>query len=392
MLLKKKVALPFLPFLPFLLFILILTSCTTAKKATVTQQKANITGLKFLGEFNVPFALNYKNTTIGGLSGIDFDVLNNNYYLICDDRSNVNPARLYKANISITKKGIDTMYFTDMIYLLQSNDSTYPNYKKDRSNTPDPEAIRYNPVTRQLTWSSEGERIVKEKDTVLSDPAIRIINTNGKFADSFPIPNNLRMHSVEKGPRQNSVFEGLSYSDNYKTLFISVEEPCFEDGPRASISENNAYIRILKIDILSKINTAQYAYKIDPVAHSPEPATAFSINGVSEILSIGNEKLLVVERSFSTGRQACTIKVFLTDLKDATDIKNNTSLIENKVFKTAKKTLLLNMDDLGIYIDNIEGITFGPDLPNGQKTLLFVADNNFNPLQKSQLLLFEVIE
>ncbi len=48
------------------------------------------------------------------------------------------------------------------------------------------------------------------------------------------------------------------------------------------------------------------------------------------------------------------------------------------------------MDDLGRYVDNIEGITFGPTLPNGHRTLIFVADNNFSPLQKTQLLLFEV--
>lgn len=50
------------------------------------------------------------------------------------------------------------------------------------------------------------------------------------------------------------------------------------------------------------------------------------------------------------------------------------------------------MDELGIYVDNIEGVTFGPLLPNGNKTLLLVADNNFNPIQKSQVLLFEIFE
>ena len=50
------------------------------------------------------------------------------------------------------------------------------------------------------------------------------------------------------------------------------------------------------------------------------------------------------------------------------------------------------MDDLGIYTDNIEGVTFGPTLPNGHKTLLFVSDNNFTAIEKTQLLLFEVIE
>ena len=98
-----------------------------------------------------------------------------------------------------------------------------------------------------------------------------------------------------------------------------------------------------------------------------------------------------MERSFSTGRMQCTIKVFMTDLSKATNIIHNKSMKENKNFISAEKKLLLNMDDLGFYIDNNEGITFGPTLPNGHKTLVFVADNNFNPLEKTQFLLFEVI-
>ena len=100
----------------------------------------------------------------------------------------------------------------------------------------------------------------------------------------------------------------------------------------------------------------------------------------------------MVERSYSVGRPASTIKVFIVDLSAATDIKNTGSLKNNTNFIPVSKKLLLNMDDLGIYIDNIEGVTFGPLLPNGHKTLLFVSDNNFNALQRSQLLLFEVIE
>ena len=108
-------------------------------------------------------------------------------------------------------------------------------------------------------------------------------------------------------------------------------------------------------------------------------------------MSIGNNQLLVIERSFSTGRQPCTIRVFIANLNGATDISNLT-LKDNNNFIPASKKLLLNMDDLGIYVDNIEGVCFGPVLPNGHKTLLFVADNNFNILQRAQLLLFEVLE
>ena len=100
--------------------------------------------------------------------------------------------------------------------------------------------------------------------------------------------------------------------------------------------------------------------------------------------------MLVLERSYSTGHLNCTIKVFIADLNQATDITNLPLKNNAGKFIPISKKLLLNMDELGIYIDNIEGVTFGPDLPNGHKTLLFIADNNFSSSQVSQLLLFEV--
>jgi hypothetical protein len=371
---------------------LLILSCSNLKKIAIAPQAENISAIKLLGEYEIPYNLNYKNTTVGGLSGIDYDVKNNVYYMICDDRSDINPARFYKARISITPNGIDSVQFIDVESMLQPDNTVYPSKKTDRSRVPDPEAIRYNPVSKLLIWSSEGERILKGKDTVLANPAIISIATNGIFKNNFELPANLIMHATENGPRQNGVLEGMSFADNYKTLFVNVEEPLYEDGPRADVTDNNTYIRILKFDVATKKNTAQYAYKLGPVAYAPDPVTGFKINGVPDILNIGNNKFLVIERSFSTGRLANTIKVFITDLSAATNIKNIASLKENNSFTPVTKKLLLNMDDLGIYIDNIEGVTFGPTLPNGHKTLIFIADNNFDSKEKAQLLLFEVIE
>jgi hypothetical protein len=98
-----------------------------------------------------------------------------------------------------------------------------------------------------------------------------------------------------------------------------------------------------------------------------------------------------MERSSSTGTIPATIKLFIADLNGATDI-SFTTLENNRSFTAAKKSLLLNMDELGIYTDNLEGVTFGPLLPNGHKTLLFIADNNFSNTEKAQVLLFEVVE
>ena len=375
----------------FFCFCLLLASCDSSKKAILTPKPDAIASLHFLGEQDIPYNLLYNNTTVGGLSGIDYDSTHGTYYLISDDRSAFNPARFYTARISFTQNGIDSFYFTDVQNMLQSTGNVYPNTKQDPYHTPDPEAMRYNPVSKQLVWSSEGERIVKDKDTVLENPSVITIAADGKYIDSFRLPANLVMQSTEKGPRQNGVLEGLSFADNYSTLFVNVEEPLYEDGPRADLVDNNAYIRILKFDVATKTNTAQYAYKLDPVAYPANPSTGFKINGVPDILSIGNNKLLVIERSFSTGRLPCTIKIFIADLNGVTDV-TNIPLMNSTQFVPVSKKLLLNMDDLGIYIDNIEGVTFGPTLPNGHKTLLFMADNNFTQIEKTQLLLFEVIE
>lgn len=371
------------------ILIFLLGSCASVKK--MTQPVAEIGSIKFIGQYEIPYNTTYQNTSVGGLSGIDYDAKNNLYYFICDDRSDKNPARFYTAKIYLHQKGIDSLVFTGVTYLLQAGGAVYPSNRQNRFLTPDPEAIRYDPVNRELIWTSEGERIMNEKDTVLVNPSAILIHTNGKYIDSFILPGNLHIKVTENGPRKNSVLEGMTFADNYRSLYINVEEPLYEDGPQADTEETNAFIRIYKFDVKTRRNTAQYAYKLSPVAYRAVPENAFKINGVPDILSLGNNKLLIIERSFSTGRLACTIKVFIADLEGATDV-SGMGLKDPAKYKPATKKLLLNMDNLGIYTDNIEGVTFGPVLPNGHKTLLFVADNNFNLLEKSQIFLFEITE
>ncbi len=79
----------------------------------------------------------------------------------------------------------------------------------------------------------------------------------------------------------------------------------------------------------------------------------------------------------------------MCDFTNATNVKDIASL-QNEGVQLATKKLILNMDDLGIFTDNIEGITFGPKLANGKQSILFVSDNNFSDKQKTQVLLFEV--
>lgn len=373
----------------FGLFLTLFVSCKTSKQLVV-RGNLNAASIAYLDTYTIPNNFSFMQTTVGGLSSIDYDRKKNQYYFICDDRSAINPARFYTASILINNNKIDTVIFLDQKPLLDEKGNRYPSIKEDPTRTPDPESMRYNPRTQQLVWSSEGERSFKQNDSILINPWVYFINTNGAWLDSLQMPTHLYMNLQQKGPRQNGVLEGMSYVDDYKKLMINVEEPLYQDGPKADLQANQAMIRFFEFDAKTKLCSKQYAYELDAVAHQPNPSNGFIVNGVPEFLSIGKNQLLVLERSFSTGRLPCTIKIFLADYSDATDVSNLQSLKAPAKYQPMKKTLLLNMDELGIYTDNIEGISFGPILSNGNQSILLVSDNNFSPIQKSQITLLEL--
>ncbi|MCW3462523.1 esterase-like activity of phytase family protein [Chitinophaga nivalis] len=364
-------------------------SCSSTRKTT--QPVTGIGTLKFIGQYTLPHALSFNNTTVGGLSGIDYDAARQQYYLICDDRSERNPARFYTAKLYFSATAFDSVKITGVTTLRQPDGTAYPDFKTNPALTPDPEALRYNAKKNCMVWSSEGERIVTAKDTLLTNPGVYEISPDGRYIDSFALPAAFAMQAAENGPRRNGVFEGLGFTPDYKTTLVSLEEPRYEDGPRAGIHDTTAYTRIIRYDNRSRQPVAQYAYKLEPVAHPPTPANGFHVNGIADILVLSDHQLLSIERSFSVGVKNCTIKVFLTNLSGATDVSHINSLQQDTRFKPATKTLLFDFSVLGRYIDNIEGVTFGPRLPNGQQTLVFVADDNFSPAEESQFFLFALV-
>ena len=55
-----------------------------------------------------------------------------------------------------------------------------------------------------------------------------------------------------------------------------------------------------------------------------------------------------------------------------------------------QKKLLLDLRTLNVLLDNIEGLTLGPQLPDGERALILVSDNNFNKFQRTQILAFKL--
>ena len=368
------------------------SSCNIAQQAAKSGEGVtHISSLKFLDEYVIPYDLRLQNTWVGGLSGIDYNAAENKYFIISDERSATSAARFYTAAIDINNYKIDSVRFLSVETLKNAQNDTFPALKILPEHAADPESIRYNKKTKTLVWSSEGDKAIRSNRMVYQNPWIYEMDLKGRFKDSFLIPANLHMYVGDSGARENDVLEGLSFSLDYRHLWASMEGAIHEDGPLATASYANAPVRFTKFDVKTKKAVGQYGYLLDAIAAEPVPNTAFSINGIPEILNIGENRFLVLERSFSTGVENCVIKIYLADFSKATDVSTITSLYQNTNYKPAVKKLLFNLNSLERYIDNVEGITMGPLLPNGHRSLILVADNNFNIKEKQQVFLFEII-
>ena len=376
--------------LTYFSLVILFSSCATPKNVAPRSKEITISSIKFLSEYILPLNTTFQNTVIGGLSGIDYDAKNDQYFLISDDPSQFSPARIYAANIAVKDAKIDSVNMRNVLFISQKDGSQYPKYQYGKNSKADGESVRYDPSRKTLIWSNEGERLYRPTDTTIVQPALTLISLAGKYLDTIPLPPGFHITKQEYGVRKNAFFEGLTYADEYKTLYASLEEPLYQDGEPSAFQFDQALTRILKFDVNQRKNTAQYAYPLDALPIKPSVESDWNLNGISELLAINSHTLLVMERAWAKGRDDHSfVKLYLVDLNGAENVIGNSSFLKNPP-KPLKKKLLFDFDTLNMHIDNIEGITFGPKLPNGNNTLMFCVDNNFGKTQVQQFFLFEV--
>lgn len=349
------------------------------------QSTAEIGGLKFIGAVTVPNDTTVDGTLVGGLSGIDYDPAANLWYLISDDKSDKNPARFYTAKLAFEGARLASVDIQHAVTLLQVDGQPYPNAKTG-GDVPDPESIRRDPETGNLWWTSEGDRKLG------LSPFLRVSAPDGKSAGEVRMPTMFDMHKdQESGPRHNLGFEGLSFAPDGKSAWIAMESALYQDGPVAT-TDAGTVTRLTHFDRGGKL-LAQYAYQLDPIQAVPMGNGAD--NGISEYLAIDDHHGLMLERSGVEGADSMWklyIRIYEIDTTAATDISAVPALAGAN-YKPVSKRLVLDLAEppnIGP-IDNIEGISWGPTLANGKRSLVLVSDNNFNPAQVTQFLAFEIL-
>jgi 3-phytase len=246
-----------------------------------------------------------------------------------------------------------------------------------------------------LTLTKHGTLVITSEGfaTRLIDPWVREFGLDGRQLRSLPVPSPfLPVADGSRGVRQNLGFESAGPTPNGRYVFTGTEAALVQDGPPATLT-NGSPARLLRYDLKRGTLDRQFVYWTDPIREPPVPATQFAVSGLVELLPLKTDELLSMERSFSVGAPGTGNKIRLYDvsLKRADNVNGFDSLATLLAgLQPAKKTLVLDLDELGIPLDNVEGMTFGPDLRHGRRSLLLVSDNNFAPAQFTQFLLFSV--
>ncbi len=347
--------------------------------------------IELIGTTSIPTGAQFKGTEIGGLSSITYDSNRGVYYAISDDQGTIDPVRYYTLNIDVSDGRLDhgDITFLDVTDILDPSGAPYAPASLD------PEGLT---LTHEgsLYFSSEG--FASRVPPV--DPFINRMNLNGFHNRSLAIPDKFLPNAAgTQGVRNNLGFESLNVTPDQQTLVTASEGALAQDGPAANVGQSS-FARILEYRLSSGQPDSEYVYVVNPVAEAPVPPTQFRVNGLVELLPLDNlGTMLAMERSFSVGAPGLgnTIWLYEIETQGATDVSSYFSLYPHGVnqppisFVPVTKRLILNVEaDLGIEPDNIEGMAFGPALPDGRLPLVLISDNNFAASQSTQFIVLAV--
>ncbi|MDY6939639.1 MAG: esterase-like activity of phytase family protein [Cyanobacteriota bacterium] len=348
--------------------------------------------LEFLDESQLSDT-KFQGTPVGGLSALTYDRTGNRFYAISDDRGNLAPARFYTLNVDFEGEdsniGLDTVEIEDVTTLKTEDGQPYV------AGSIDPEGIALT-AGGTVVISSEGatqdaiEPFVGEYDVA-----------TGQLQQYFPLPPYYIPDEAGElqtvGVRNNLGFEALTL--NFGGTIANGEPfrvfAATESALRQDVEENldesaDATPERAKVRLLHYLVTegrpqilAEHLYRLDPPPF-------LAMNGLTELVSIdGGGHFLSLERSF--GARGNGAKIFQLSLGDANDIAGSETLKGNvSGVRSIRKQLLLDLGELEIDLDNLEGMTLGPRLADGSQSLLLVSDDNFSEDQVTQFLLFRL--
>lgn len=326
-----------------------------------------------------------------GSFGSGIDSLNrDNLYIACNDRGPLDGAtrfrpRIQTLRILINPASAQPVEVHHIATTLLSDESSQPfTGFYGRFDEAD--------QTKGLRLDPEGIRAEPDGSFWLADeygPWIDQYSAAGTRTRRIPIPDKFIIETPSqdptrelpptstKGRQANRGFEGLARSPDGSKLWAILQSPLIQDNAldeRAKRAGLN--IRILEITIKGPKagTTRELVYQLEKAS-----------NGVSEILALSDNQLLVIERDGEFAREAVWRRLYTINISTASDVSAIDSLpredLPPEITPVTKAKFLDFCDErfnlVGKHMpEKIEGLALGPTLADGRRTLIVTVDND----------------
>lgn len=331
--------------------------------------------LRLIGTATIEADTRWSGALVGGLSGIDYDSRSNRYLMISDDRGPNLGTRIFTGSIApAASKG----FAVELVAAQQMR--AEPASARGAQQWPvgvDGESLRML-GDRRIAWASEGDA-----DRGVP-PAIYVAERGSNQGRRWPLPPELVPDAAgTRGPRSNRSFEGLARGADSKSIFLALESPLVEAGEPPTV-QHGALSGIYELGADGAL-LHRFSYPLEPI--SAQLPGRLADNGVSEMLVVAKGQFLVLERSGS--QQEDGGFKYVTRLYCAGADSSTPTQVDGIPLK---KRLVSRLNDLGDFdFANFEGMTFGPALKDGGRSLVLVTDNDFRAGRPTVLAVFELL-
>jgi hypothetical protein len=401
--------------------------------AFIAQQMSAKPTLEFLDDHYVDGAAWDQSEPLapGEISGLVWDASQKVFLAISDD--NLNPekptiergfGRYYKLSLAIDESdhGKFAIQLTQQVKFV---------YFRDSKGNPqgvgqiDGEGIALL-RSGNIAVASEGHGLIAEtlsgQVIPLAMPSLTEYTPDGEFVQSYAVPDYYMPvyegNRAVKGIVHNNSFEGLSRIGNH--LFAATESPLLQDGGAVGFKKSGSgrMLRYIKrtqpFSSLFGLRGPSATFELDgefayPMDAIPSPSSwgqwneeKKGENGVAEILALGVNRLLVLERAYVIQPYNRNhIRLYDVTLVGASNILGQETLGASII--PCRKELVLDLDSILPYLEpdhlrksttgsleNYEGMALYP-LPDKTMGLVMIADDNYRRnQQRFSLLLFRI--
>jgi len=335
------------------------------------------TTFEFLGELSLPPEASFEGEPVGGLSGLVWHADRGLFAALSDDRGEHGSCRFYDLRLALDHLDAPA---GDGIEVVAVHHLTGREGMRCPQGGIDPEG--FAPASGGGYFlSSEG---VVERGV---QPFVARLGEDGREVSRLALPDRyLSDGSGRRGVRSNLAFESLTVSPDGRFLVAGLENALLEDGPAADVGVDSP-ARLLAWRLEESGPPCEYAYEVDPVSRPPGEPEGFRVNGLVDLLALGDDRLLALEREWVSG-VGHRIQLFLVRLDPPLSARFGSG--SPSLGRTVKRRLI-DFSALGRPLENFEGMAFGPRLGDGRRSLVIVSDDNFDTAtQRTRFFVFAV--